>query len=83
MPYDIAELVDVGIDDVAEHGGFWEGPVYEGGQWTLSTHWTAHKGLTFRIDSESDDGIPVGEAPKVAAVLAEVAATAASNDAGV
>lgn len=80
MPYGTAELNEVGVDDIYGHGGFWEGPVFEGGQWKVSTHWTAEQGLTFSVEGDVDNAIAAGEAPKVAAALANVAAMAAAAE---
>jgi hypothetical protein len=75
----LSEQDDVFIAE-HEHGGFWEGSVFEAEQWKISTHWTAEQGLTFSVEGDVDNAIAAGEAPKVAAALADLAAMAATND---
>ena len=73
MSYSTADFHEVGIHDADEHGGFWDGPVVQGEQWKVTSHWSAEQGITFYVDGDGDNAIPASEALKIAGALQEVA----------
>jgi hypothetical protein len=75
MPHTAAELEEV--RGGPDFGGFWNGPVFEGENWKVTSHCSVDQGVTFYIDSDSDEAIPASEALKIATALQAVADMAA------
>lgn len=55
---------------------FFDGPTFQGDGWRITTHWEAEAGVSFYVDEINGNAVPVAQAGKIAAVLAEVAAMA-------
>ncbi|WP_432244796.1 hypothetical protein ACRB8A_12390 [Arthrobacter sp. G.S.26] len=53
-------------------GGMWDGPVFTGNQWKVTSHWGVDEGITFYVDGDRDNAIPATEAGKIAEALAQI-----------